>query len=127
VARARGLVVVVSDFRGDRSWVEPLRHLTSRHGVLAVEIRDPREQELPPVGDLWLVDPETGRQLHVNTGSRRVRRRFAAAAARDREEVAEAIRKARADHLVLSTAGDWLRELATHLRRSEAALKGMRR
>jgi uncharacterized protein (DUF58 family) len=127
VARARGLVVVVSDFRGERSWVDPLRTLAARHGVLAVEIRDPREQELPPVGDLWLVDPETGRQLHVNTGSRRVRRRFATAAERDRQEVAEAIRHSRADHLVLSTAGDWLRDLATHLRRSEAALRGMRR
>jgi uncharacterized protein (DUF58 family) len=127
VARARGLVVVVSDFRGERTWVDPLRTLAARHGVLAVEIRDPREQELPPVGDLWLVDPETGRQLHVNTGSRRVRRRFATAAERDRQEVAEAIRHARADHLVLSTAGDWLRDLATHLRRSEAALRGMRR
>jgi hypothetical protein len=94
--------------------------------VLAVEIRDAREQELPPVGELWLVDPETGRQLHVNTGSRRVRRRFAAAAAVDRDEVADAIRHARADHLVLSTGGDWLRDLATHLRRSEHALRGMR-
>jgi uncharacterized protein (DUF58 family) len=126
VARARGFVVVVSDFRGDRAWAEPLRTLTGRHGVLAVEIRDPREQELPPVGDLWLVDPETGRQLQVNTSSRRLRRRFAAAAAADREAVAEAIRHTRADHLVLSTAGDWLRDLATHLRRSEHALRGMR-
>jgi uncharacterized protein (DUF58 family) len=126
VARERGFVVVVSDFRGERSWTEPLRTLTSRHGVLAVEIRDPREQELPPVGDLWLVDPETGRQLQVNTSSRRLRRRFAAAAAADREEVAAAIRHARAEHLVLSTAGDWLRELAAHLRRSEHALRGMR-
>ena len=83
-------------------------------------------EELPPVGDLWLVDPETGRQLQVNTSSRRLRRRFAAAATRDRDEVAQAFRHARAEHLVLSTEGDWLRELAGHLRRSEHALRGMR-
>jgi uncharacterized protein (DUF58 family) len=126
VARARGFVVVVSDFRGDRDWAEPLRTLSARHGVLAVEIRDPREQALPPVGELWLVDPETGRQLHVNTSSRRVRRRFASAAEADRAEVADAIRHTRADHLILSTEGDWLRTLAGHLRRSEHALRGMR-
>jgi uncharacterized protein (DUF58 family) len=126
VARSRGFVVVVSDFRGDRDWAAPMRSLTGRHGVLAVEIRDPREQELPAVGDLWLVDPETGRQLQVNTSSRRLRRRFAAAAAADRAQVADAIRHARAEHLVLSTGGDWLRELATHLRRSEQALRGKR-
>jgi uncharacterized protein (DUF58 family) len=126
MASARGFVVVVSDFRGPRDWEEPLRALTTRHGVLAVEVRDPREQELPPMGDLWLVDPETGRQAHVNTGSARVRRRFAAAAAAEREAVAKAVRHARAEHLVLSTGGDWLRELAAHLRRSERALRGRR-
>ena len=77
LARNRGLVVVVSDFRGEQDWEAPLRALRARHGVLAVEIRDPREMELPPVGDLWLTDPETGRQLHVNTNKRRVRKRFA--------------------------------------------------
>ncbi len=123
VARQRGLVVIVSDFRGERDWEGPLRALRARHGVLAVEIRDPREMELTPMGDLWLVDPETGRQLQVNTSRRSVRRRFAKAAAEEREEVAATIRGAGADHLVLSTQGDWLRDLATHLRRGEAALR----
>jgi uncharacterized protein (DUF58 family) len=123
VARQRGLVVLVSDFRGERDWEEPLRSLRARHGVLAVEIRDPRELELPPAGDLWLVDPETGRQLQVNTNSRSIRRRFKAAAAEERDEVAAALRRATADHLVLSTKGDWLRDLAGHLRRGEAALR----
>jgi uncharacterized protein (DUF58 family) len=118
VARARGLVVVVSDFRGERDWEGVMRSLRARHGVLAVEIRDPRELELTPMGDLWLVDPETGRQLQVNTSRRSIRKRFAEAAAAEREDVAAALRRAGADHLVLSTAGDWLRDLAGHLRRS---------
>jgi uncharacterized protein (DUF58 family) len=92
--------------------------------VLAVEIRDPRELELPPVGDLWVVDPETGRQLHVNTSRRRVRKRFAEAAQAERAEVAAALRRAGADHLVLSTEGDWLRDLAGHLRRSHVLHRG---
>ena len=123
VARARGLIVVVSDFRGERDWEGPLRSLRARHGVLAVEIRDPRELELTAMGDLWLVDPETGRQLQVNTSRRSVRRRFAEAAAAEREEVAAALRRTGADHLVLSTHGDWLKGLAAHLRRGEAALR----
>jgi len=126
LARNRGLIVVVSDFRGEPDWEGPLRTLRARHGVLAVEVRDPREQTLPPMGDLWLVDPETGRQVQVNTGSGRVRKRFARAAAAEREAVAASIRHARAEHLVLSTEGDWLRELASHLRRSERALRGRR-
>jgi uncharacterized protein (DUF58 family) len=119
LARARGLVFVVSDFRGPRAWEEGLRALRARHGVMAVEIRDPRELELPAVGDLWMVDPESGRQIVVNTSRRKVRQRFKAAAAAEREEVAAALRRAGADHLVLSTDGDWLRDLAVHLRRAE--------
>jgi len=123
LARNRGLVVVVSDFRGERDWEGPLRTLRARHGVLAVEVRDPRELELPPVGDLWVTDPETGRQLHVNTSRRRVRERFRRAAAQEREEVAAALRRTGAEHLVLSTEGDWLRDLAGHLRRSEMRVR----
>jgi uncharacterized protein (DUF58 family) len=117
VARARGLIVLVSDFRGPRDWEVPLRSLRARHGILAVEIRDQRELELTPMGDLWLVDPETGRQLQVNTSRRSIRRRFAEAAAAERADVAAALRRANADHVILSTSGDWLRELATHLKR----------
>jgi uncharacterized protein (DUF58 family) len=124
LARARGLVVVVSDFRGPRDWEPSLRSLRARHGVLAVEVRDPRELELPPVGDVWMVDPETGRQIVVNTSRRKVRKRFAAAAAAERAEVAAALRRAGADHLVLSTAGDWLRDLAGHLRRADQMRRG---
>ncbi len=123
LARARGLIVVVSDFRGPMDWEGPLRSLRGRHGVLAVEVRDPREMELTPMGDVWVMDPETGRQVAVNTSRKRVRRRFAEAAAAEREEVGAALRRAGADHVVLSTQGDWLREFAHHLRRGEAAVR----
>jgi uncharacterized protein (DUF58 family) len=117
LARARGLVVVVSDFRGRFDWRQQLVRLLNRHHVMAIEIRDPREQELPAVGDLWLVDPETGRQLRVDTNSPRLRKRFAARAAEERKALALELRRAGAEHIVLSTAGDWLRELARHLNR----------
>jgi len=115
VAGRGRLVLVVSDFRGPRDWERPLLELCGRHDVVAVEIRDPREQELPNLGELWLVDPETGRRLRVDTGSRRLREQFAAAAAAERAEVARAITGAGARHIVLSTAGDWLRPFAAGL------------
>ena len=84
LARQRSFVVLVSDFRGPDDWRRPLLQLAGRHDVVAVEIRDPREQELPNAGELWLVDPETGRQLRVDTRSAKLRRRFAEAAAAER-------------------------------------------
>jgi uncharacterized protein (DUF58 family) len=115
--RRRGLVAVVSDFRGPMDWRRPLTGLAGRHEVLAVEVRDPRENELPDVGDLLVEDPETGRQLRVDTGSRRLRERFAQAAAAERRKVAGEIARSGAGHVVLSTRGDWLRELARYLGR----------
>lgn len=109
------LIVVVSDFRGPRDWPDALVDLCGRHAVLAVEVRDPREQELPDVGELWLVDPETGRQLRVDTRSRKLRERFAAAATEERAEVARLLARAGAQHVVLSTKGDWLRPFAAFL------------
>ena len=121
LARQRSLVVVVSDFRGSREWRGPLLELASRHEVVAVEVRDPREQELTNVGLLWLVDPETGRQLRVDTRSRRLRERFAVAAAEERAQVAQSFASVGARHVVLTTSGDWLRSLVVFLRRRRRA------
>ncbi len=117
IARQRSLVVVVSDFRGPRDWQAPLLDVAGRHDVLAVEIRDPREEALVDVGEVWFTDPETGSVLRVDTGDGRLRQRFAQAAAAERRSVADALVLAGASHVVLSTSGDWLRPLAGHLRR----------
>ena len=116
IARQRGLVVVASDFRGPLDWRGPLLRLLPRHDVLALEIRDRREQELPDVGEVWLVDPETGRQVRVDTRSSVLRERFAAAAAEERSGVARVLSALGVPHTVLTTEGDWLRQLAVFLR-----------
>jgi len=118
-ARQRSFIVLVSDFRGLDDWRRPLLQMAGRHDVVAVEIRDPREQELPDAGELWLVDPETGRQLRVDTRSAKLRRRFANAAAADRTRVAQTLASLGVRHVVLTTSGDWLRELALFLRRAK--------
>jgi uncharacterized protein (DUF58 family) len=119
-ARQRALVVVVSDFRGPRDWRRPLLRLAGRHEVVAVEVRDPREQTLEPVGTLWLVDPESGRQLEVDTSDGGLRRRFADAAEAERRAVAREFASAGVAHVTLSTDRDWLRDLAIFLRRRRA-------
>jgi uncharacterized protein (DUF58 family) len=119
LARQRALVVVVSDFRGPQDWRRPLLALAGKHDVVAVEIRDPLEQRLPNAGELWLVDPETGRQLRVDTGDARLRDRFAKAAAEERSGLASGLSSAGVRHLVLETSGDWLRSLAMFLRRRQ--------
>ena len=115
LSRRPGAVVVVSDFRGPTTWKPALSRLARRHHVLALEILDEREQRLVDAGDLALVDPETGGDLLVDTSDANVRRRFAEAADAERSDVRRALRAAGADHVTLTTSGDWLRSLAAFL------------
>ncbi|WP_369372427.1 DUF58 domain-containing protein [Promicromonospora sp. Populi] len=134
-ARRRGLCVVVTDLVGPDGgverpfeWEEPLRRLTARHDVIVVEVDDPREQELPDVGEVVFVDPETGRQREVSTSDPELRLAYAVVAARHRDETAAAVRACRAEHLRVSTDQDWAAVLARFVRdRRRAPVRRPRR
>lgn len=110
--RQRGLVVVASDFLDSSEWGLPLRRIVLHHSVVAVHVSDPRELELAPVGMLTVVDAETGRQLHLQTNSSRLRDRYAAAARARHDRIAATIRHSGASYLHLSTDRDWVLDLA---------------
>ncbi len=133
----RGLVVVVSDFLDGLdddglgpaapAWQRPLRRLAARHQVLAVQVTDPRERDLPDVGLLTVVDPETGRRREVLTASRRLRERYAAAARQQQAAIAAAVTATGAAHLPLGTDRDWVADLARHVRAQRRLGRAARR
>lgn len=127
IARRRGLVLVVSDFLASDDWPRELRRVGARHDVVAVEVVDPRELEIPDVGVISVVDPETGEGREVDTGSAAMRHRYAEAAAEERQRTAAAIRAAVVDHLVLRTDRDWLLDLVAFVARRRQRVAGMAR
>jgi uncharacterized protein (DUF58 family) len=106
------VVVIASDFRGPRDWLPALTAVAGRHAVIALEITDPREDALVDVGELTLIDPETGRTLRVDTGDRRLRAAFDQAASADRADLAASFTRLGVRHLRLTTDGPWLPALA---------------
>jgi uncharacterized protein (DUF58 family) len=116
----KGLRVVVSDFldgAGSRfddelPWERAVKRLSGRHQVLAVEITDPREWQLPDVGVVMLTDPESGAVREVNTHDPRVRASYAEAALGHRERIRTALRRSGAAHLELSTDRYWVADTA---------------
>ncbi|MBV9418087.1 MAG: DUF58 domain-containing protein [Solirubrobacterales bacterium] len=116
MARQPGLVVAISDFRDQHHWQRPMGALRMRHSVIAMEIVDPREAEVPAVGHLALIDPETGARVEVDTSNRRVRERFAELERQRRQELTRELRRLRIDHVTLATDQDWLLTLGRHLR-----------
>ncbi|MCW2620910.1 MAG: hypothetical protein JWL64_512, partial [Frankiales bacterium] len=113
--RRRGMVVVVSDLLDRSAWQAPLTRLAQRHDLVVAEVIDPRELQLPELGLLRLVDPQTGRQVQVETRDARVRSRYAEAAAELRAAHVAICRAAGAGHVVLRTDSDWLLDLSAHL------------
>jgi len=110
--RRRGLAVVISDFLAPvETWARPLRKVGVRHELLAVEVVDPRELELPDVGVMAFVDPETGEMHEVQTADNGLRRRYSEAAASYRAGIVSALRGAGAAHLRLRTDSDWLLDI----------------
>lgn len=115
IARRRGFVAVVSDFTGD-DWHDALGRLGRRHDLLAITVHDRREYDLPPIGLVELVDPSTGAVREV-TVTRAVQRAFAEAAAGERARRLEALGRAGAEVVELSTSGDWLAAIVRHVQR----------
>jgi uncharacterized protein (DUF58 family) len=114
LARSAGNVVVISDFRDD-DWATPLRRLAGRHALVAIEVRDPMEDELPDAGVVTFVDPETGELADIDTSDRGLRTLLVEAERSRRARVASILRSAGA-HIELRTDDDWLRELGRVLR-----------
>lgn len=77
----RSLVFVISDFVGSESIARPFLSLAARHDVIAVEVRDPAEIQVPESGWVEVEDPESGERAVVDLGDPYVRAAFEGQAA----------------------------------------------
>ena len=75
--RKRSVVFLISDFV-DKGYEKAVRVAGRKHDLIAIELYDPREREIPPVGLVPLRDPETDRIIWVDTSSKAFRKNFAA-------------------------------------------------
>lgn len=111
LARRRSLIIVVSDFLSEPGWETSLRHLATRHEVIAIRLVDPQEVDIPNAGLVVVQDAETGQQLTVDTSDPKFRRRFAEAAGAREAELAASAARSGVDLFVLSTEDDLTRAL----------------
>ena len=115
IARHRGAVVLISDFAPQPGLERAIGALGRRHEIIAIEVRDRRERDIPRVGPVHLRDLETGRRHLVDTADPRFQSRFAAAVeASDRARDAM-LARAGARHVIAETGGDWVLPLARSL------------
>ena len=114
------MLFLVSDFIAD-GWRTVLGRLARRHDVVAVQLVDPRERELPDVGLVALTDAETGAWRWVDTSSPAVRDRLRAGVARFDAELERAVEEGGADLLRLDAGEPYGERLLAFFRRREKA------
>jgi len=112
IARRRSLIVVVSDFISEPGWERSLSQLAHRHDVVAIQIVDRREFELPAVGLIYVEDSETGEQIFVDSSDPAFQRRLRAAADERQAALTATARSAGVDLFTVSTDEDLVRALA---------------
>ena len=110
LARRRGLIVVISDFLGDKDWERSLRVLATRQQIVSARLTGPLDVALPQIGNVSLRDPVSGEVLDVDVTAEQAAN-YEFAARRHRREVVSALRHCGAPILSLRTDRDWVRDV----------------
>lgn len=115
----RALVFLISDFMTQSPmpvWEKSLRAAASKHDVVAVQVLDPREMELPNVGRVCLEDPETMEQVTVNTSLPHVRAAYANRVQEMHDELRLTLRRNKVECVPIRTDTDYLPALRAYFR-----------
>ncbi len=121
--KRRCIIIVLSDFlsglnnESEANWGKPMRMLSRKHEVIAIQFTDPREFNLPRSGMIRMHDPLSGHRYVVDTTSRKVRSRYHQQALRENELILSTLQNAQIEHVELSTGRDYADELARYFYR----------
>ena len=110
VLHRRSVIFLLSDFL-DNGFERPLAALAVRHDVVALTLADRRDHELPNIGLIEVVEPETGERRWLDTGSPRVRQAYAVAAERVEADRKRVFQKAGVDVVPIDTLADYVQPL----------------
>jgi uncharacterized protein (DUF58 family) len=116
--RQRAVVFLVSDFLTS-GYQAALGRLARRHDVIALQLYDPRERELPDLGLVSFHDPERGEWQVVDTSHPAIRERFNRRAAAFDGSLQQDIRQSGADLVRLETGLAYAESLIAFFRRRE--------
>jgi uncharacterized protein (DUF58 family) len=118
VLHRRAIVFLISDFQspGDPAAMRAelrraMRQTNRRHDLIAVQVADPREKELPNVGVLALEDAESGEIIELDTADAAVRRRFNELALERSKRMVNDFRSEGVDTLELKTDAPYMAAL----------------
>ncbi|MDQ3110565.1 MAG: DUF58 domain-containing protein [Bacteroidota bacterium] len=114
----RCIVFVISDFMSG-AFDDALKIANRRHDVVALHVYDRRELELPDIGLVQLMDPESGEIKWVNTSDASVRERYARTARIHRLWMDDLFKKSGVDSAHIATGDQYIKTLSALFRKRE--------
>ena len=115
ILKRRAVVFVISDFQ-DTGYEKIIAIANKRHDVIALDLVDPREKELPPVGYVSLEDAETGETVTVNTLRSGMRETFSRNQAEETERRKKYFQTVNIDRIALDTGKSYVEPLISFFR-----------
>ena len=104
---------VISDFIDDHDFAHALAIANRKHDVVALRVYDPRENQLPPVGMMYLRDAETGEQMWVDTSDKKLREAYEKYAFVREKELDAIFKRSGVDVANIRSDEDYVRALIT--------------
>ena len=106
--KKRCTAFLISDFMTEADYSQALVVAGKKHDLVAVQVYDPREQTLPDVGMMRVVDAETGRERWIDTSSKRTRAAYADWWTQNQQRMREAFLRSRVDNISVATGDDFV-------------------
>ena len=104
---------IISDFIDEHDFAHALAIANRKHDVVALRVYDPRENQLPPVGMMYLRDAETGEQMWVDTSDKKLREAYEKYAFVREKELDAIFKRSGVDVANIRSDEDYVRALIT--------------
>ena len=105
--KRRTTAFVLSDFYDRRDFTKQMQIANSKHDLMAIQVYDRWARQLPDVGLMKIMDAETGRELYIDTGSRKVRQAHTRYWMEHEERLRETFSRSKVDWVALGTDDDY--------------------
>ena len=111
VAKRRCTAFVLSDFYDTQDFLQTLQIANRKHDVVALQVYDIRDKELPDVGLMRVVDAETGYEQYIDTSSRQLRQAHERYWRNTQEKLKDTMSKSNVDLVSIATNDDYVKSL----------------
>ncbi len=107
--KRRGVVFLLSDFQANPgTYRKALNVAGRRHDLVAIDLRDPLEKNIAPIGLIVLEDAETGELVEVDTADPAWRKTFRLRQEQNDAALQQVLNGAKVDRIYLATPDDFV-------------------